>query len=143
MRLPARVQYASPDPNAGFCWRRSIPAIGHRRLRVPCPVCLSSAGLKPEKGRVGPRPYDLRHAFAVHRWSRWYRQGVDLHGRLPWLSAYMGHVDIIGTETYLNTTPKLLNTGRQPIAPPVQEHHRRGSQRMSRSSSESLLRLTI
>jgi len=64
--------------------------------------------LKPEKGRSGPRPYDLRHAFAVHRLSQWYSQGVDLHARLPWLSAYMGHVDIIGTETYLNATPELL-----------------------------------
>jgi integrase/recombinase XerD len=66
------------------------------------------AGLKPEKGRVGPRPYDFRHAFAVQRLTRWYRQGVDLHARLPWLSAYMGHVDIIGTESYLNATPELL-----------------------------------
>ena len=68
----------------------------------------AKAGLKPEKGRVGPRPYDLRHAFAVQRLTRWYRQGVDLHARLPWLSAYMGHVDIVGTETYLNATPELL-----------------------------------
>ena len=67
------------------------------------------AGLKPEKGRVGPRPYDLRQAFAVHRLSRWYRQGVNLHARLPWLSAYMGHVDIIGAETYLNATPELMD----------------------------------
>lgn len=67
-----------------------------------------SAGLKPAHGRVGPRPYDLRHTFAVHRLTRWYRQGVDLHGRLPWLSAYLGHVDILGTETYLTATPELL-----------------------------------
>jgi integrase/recombinase XerD len=66
------------------------------------------AGLKPERGRVGPRPYDLRHTFAVHRLSRWYRQGVDLQARLPWLSAYMGHDDILGTETYLTATPELL-----------------------------------
>jgi integrase/recombinase XerD len=58
---------------------------------------------------VGPGPYDLRHAFAVHRLSRWYGQGADLMARLPWLSAYMGHVDIIGTETYLNATPELLD----------------------------------
>jgi integrase/recombinase XerD len=68
----------------------------------------AKAGFKPEKGRVGPRPYDLRHAFAVQRLTLWYRQGVDLHARLPWLSAYMGHMDIIGTETYLNATPELL-----------------------------------
>lgn len=66
------------------------------------------AGLKPARGREGPRPYDLRHTFAVHRLSRWYRQGVDLHARLPWLSAYMGHGDILGTETYLTATPELL-----------------------------------
>src|ERR1700687_4996892 len=67
------------------------------------------AGWKPDRGRIGPRPYDLRHAFAVRRLSRWYGEGVDLHARLPWLSAYMGHVDIIGTESYLHTTPELLD----------------------------------
>jgi site-specific recombinase XerD len=67
-----------------------------------------SAGLKPAGGRVGPRPYDLRHTFAVHRLTRWYRQGVDLHRRLPWLSAYLGHVDLLGTEIYLTATPELL-----------------------------------
>lgn len=66
------------------------------------------AGLKPDRGRIGPRPYDLRHAFAVHRLTRWSRQGVDLQARLPWLSAYMGHDDILGTETYLTATPELL-----------------------------------
>lgn len=69
---------------------------------------LREAGLKPARGRSGPRPYDLRHAFAVHRLTRWYRQGVDLRTRLPWLSTYMGHLDILGTETYLTATPELL-----------------------------------
>lgn len=67
------------------------------------------AGLKPLAGRSGPRPYDLRHTFAVHRLTRWYRERVDLHARLPWLSAYMGHVDLLGTETYLTATPELLS----------------------------------
>lgn len=67
-----------------------------------------SAKLKPAQGRGGPRPYDLRHTFAVHRLTRWYRQRVDLHARLPWLSAYLGHVDLLGTETYLTATPELL-----------------------------------
>lgn len=71
-------------------------------------VLLRTAGLKPAVGRVGPRPYDFRHAFAVHRLTRWYRAGVDLQARLPWLSAYMGHDDLLGTETYLTTTPELL-----------------------------------
>jgi integrase/recombinase XerD len=69
---------------------------------------LRKAGLKPERGRTGPRPYDVRHTFAVHRLTRWYRQGAELSGRLPWLSVYMGHANILGTEMYLTTTPELL-----------------------------------
>lgn len=69
---------------------------------------LRRLGMKNEAGRCGPRPYDLRHAFAVHRLTAWYREGVDLHARLPWLSAYMGHVNVLGTEVYLHATPELL-----------------------------------
>ena len=67
------------------------------------------SGMKPARGRVGPRPYDLRHTFVVHRLTRWYREGVDLHSRLPWLSAYLGHVNSLGTEKYLAATPELLS----------------------------------
>jgi integrase len=69
---------------------------------------LRQLGLKGARGRIGPRPYDLRHAFAVHRLTAWYRDGVDIHARLPWLSAYMGHVNVLGTEVYLHATPQLL-----------------------------------
>jgi len=69
---------------------------------------LRRTGLKPEHGRVGPRPYDFRATFAVHRLTRWHHRRVDLAARLPWLSAYMGHVDLLGTEVYLTATPELL-----------------------------------
>lgn len=69
---------------------------------------LRRTGLKAPAGRVGPRPYDLRHSFAVERLRRWYRQGGDVAGRLPWLSVFMGHANILGTETYLHSTPELL-----------------------------------
>jgi integrase len=69
---------------------------------------LRDCGMKPAKGRQGPRPYDLRHTFAVHTLTRWYTAGVDIHARLPWLSAYMGHDNILGTEKYLQATPELL-----------------------------------
>jgi len=104
----ARREYARSDPDDLFF-------VGHNRHRLPTTtasgvVCrlLRKAGLKPSSGRVGPRPYDMRHTFAVHRLTRWYRAGVDVHARLPWLSAYMGHQDILGTETYLSATPELL-----------------------------------
>ena len=69
---------------------------------------LRREGLKPPKGRVGPRPYDVRHTFAVHRLTDWYRQGLDVHARLPWLSAYMGHDNVLGTEVYLTATAELM-----------------------------------
>lgn len=69
---------------------------------------LRRTGLKPQHGRVGPRPYDFRATFAVHRLTRWQKRRVDLAARLPWLSAYMGHVDILGTEAYLTATPELV-----------------------------------
>jgi site-specific recombinase XerD len=75
-----------------------------------------SSGLKPSTGRIGPRPYDFRATFAVHRLTHWYRKGADLHAMLPWLSAYMGHQDIIGTEVYLVATPELLQTASRRFA---------------------------
>jgi integrase len=69
---------------------------------------MRQAGFKPPRGREGPRPYDLRHTFAVERLTRWHREGADVNARLPWLSAYMGHYDLLGTESYLRATPELL-----------------------------------
>lgn len=71
-------------------------------------VLLRRCGLKPNLGRVGPRVHDLRHTMAVHRLQRWYREGRDLHRMLPWLSAYLGHRNLLGTERYLHATPELL-----------------------------------
>jgi integrase/recombinase XerD len=64
--------------------------------------------LKPPAGRVGARPYEFRHAFALHRLTAWAEEGVDIHAKLPLLSAYLGHQSIIGTEVYLKATPQLL-----------------------------------
>lgn len=108
--LRARRTYVGREAAPG-----DLVFVGANRQRLPNSTAgytfsklYRSAGIKPENGRVGPRPYDLRHTFAVHRLTRWYRQGVDLQGRLPWLSAYLGHVDLLGTETYLSATPELM-----------------------------------
>jgi integrase len=70
-------------------------------------ILLRKTGIKPRRGRVGPRPYDTRHSFAVNRLTEWYRQGVDVQERLAWLSAYLGHDDLLGTQDYLRLTPEL------------------------------------
>ena len=68
-----------------------------------------AAGVSRESGaRYQPRLHDLRHGFAVHRLTAWYRQGADVQRMLPLLSTYLGHTSIAGTQTYLSMTPDLL-----------------------------------
>jgi integrase len=55
-----------------------------------------------------PRLHDLRHTFAVHRLTEWYRQNADLQRMLPALSTYLGHVSLSATQRYLTMTPELL-----------------------------------
>jgi site-specific recombinase XerD len=69
---------------------------------------LRKAGLKPKPGRVGPRIHDLRHTFVVHRMLAWYREGVDVQARLPYLWTYLGHRDLHSTIVYLTVTQELL-----------------------------------
>jgi len=59
-------------------------------------------------GRRVPRLHDLRHSFAVHSLTAWYRQGADVQRLLPMLSTYLGHADLEGTKVYLSMTPELL-----------------------------------
>jgi len=95
------------DPQALFVGRNGAPltivtaSAAIRRM-------LRDLGIKPAHGRFGARPYELRHAFAVHRLTIWAEEGVDIHAKLPWLSAYLGHQNILGTEVYLKATPQLL-----------------------------------
>ena len=58
----------------------------------PCP----RAGRHPagHGARYQPRLHDLRHTFAVHRLTSWYRQGADVQKLLPQLSVYLGHVHL-------------------------------------------------
>jgi len=105
--------------NNSFCVRRD-------GSRVPVDIILKEVrklfrrtGLKPPRGRTGPRPYD-RHTYAVHRLTQWYEQDIDIHARLPWLSAYMGYDNILGTEVYLHATPELLQVASDRFARRVQ-----------------------
>lgn len=82
---------------------------------------LRELGIKPAHGRTGARPYEFRHAFAVHRLTAWAIAGVDVHAKLPWLSAYLGHLNVLGTEVYLKATPQLL----QLASDRFEEHLRR------------------
>jgi integrase/recombinase XerD len=69
---------------------------------------LRKAGLKPTLGRVGPRIHDTRHTFVVHRMLAWYREGVNVQAKLPYLWTYLGHRDLHSTLVYLTITQELL-----------------------------------
>jgi site-specific recombinase XerD len=55
-----------------------------------------------------PRLHDLRHTFAVHRLTDWYRQGADVQRLVYHLSVYLGHARLAHTQIYLTMTPDLL-----------------------------------
>jgi integrase len=103
-----RNRTGATSPEAPFLLRPDGHALTVRGASGIVRGMLRRLGFKPTVGRRGPRPYDLRHAFAVHRLTAWHRAGVNVHNRLPWLSAYMGHQDILGTEVYLHATSELL-----------------------------------
>jgi integrase len=109
--LAARSQAgASTEPSAGLFWhqqragRYSQVMAGKLLIRV-----FRRAGIKPEKGKVGPRIHDLRHTFACHRMLAWYREDVNPQSRLPFLATYLGHKDINSTLVYLTITQELLH----------------------------------
>ena len=95
------------DPETFFLRRDTSPlTVASASGAIRC--LLRNLGIKPPGGRVGARPYEFRHAFAVHRLAAWANEAVDIHAKLPLLSAYLGHQNIIGTEVYLKATPQLL-----------------------------------
>ncbi|UTI41185.1 tyrosine-type recombinase/integrase [Niallia sp. RD1] len=67
----------------------------------------------------GPRLHDLRHTFSVHCLKKWVLNGEDLTNLLPYLSTYLGHVDLRGTQHYLRLTAELYPT----ITASIEEHY--------------------
>lgn len=108
--LAARREAKAPDdPGARLFWHDQ-GGRGYARSTIADRLVdvLRMAGIKPAKGRVGPRIHDLRHTFVVHRILAWYRDGVDAQERLPYLATYLGHRDINSTLVYITVTKELL-----------------------------------
>ena len=91
-----------------FQSRRHEP-LGHSQLNFTFRRLRSLAGVRrSDTNSHQPRLHDLRHSFAVHRLTQWYREGADVQTLLPVLSTYLGHVDLQSTQCYLTMTPELL-----------------------------------
>jgi integrase len=89
-----------PAPDGGFYSKGHIYSTFRKLLWQ---IGISHGG----RGR-GPRLHDIRHTMACHRLIKWYREGADLNTKLPILSAYLGHLHLSGTQTYLHLTAEMF-----------------------------------
>lgn len=108
--LALREQFAAPsNPDSPLFWspqRNSGYTVGGMRLVLT--DVLRRAGVKVQRGAVGPRIHDMRHTMVGHRMRDWYKSGINPQSRLPYLATYLGHKDIRSTLVYLKITPELL-----------------------------------
>jgi site-specific recombinase XerD len=108
--------YITRRTEVGRAYSREDPLLCGPYGRRPCLGSIQSAitklmrrcGVKPQRGRKGPRIHDVRHTFAVHRILQWYQEGRDVQALLPRLVTYMGHRGLESTQLYLSVTPDVL-----------------------------------
>ena len=95
--------------DSSFLANRDGTALAKRTVQGAFTDLLCAAGVHGTHGkRQSPCLHSLRHSFAVHRLTAWYRQGANVQRLLPMLSTYLGHADLAGTQVYLSMTPELL-----------------------------------
>jgi integrase len=113
--LVARQKAGAPSsPETGLFWNvRRHARYSYGGAKTLMVQALREAGIKPARGKIGPRIHDLRHTMVAHRMRDWYREGVETQSRLPYLATYLGHKDINSTLVYLNSTPELLQEASQ------------------------------
>jgi integrase/recombinase XerD len=100
-----------PSADAGSCFfiGRKRKKIHRWTLQDAFEQLREYAGVRrADGGRYQPRLHDLRHSFAVHRLTAWYRQGADVQRLIYHLSIYLGHARLSHTQVYLTMTPELL-----------------------------------
>ncbi len=107
--LQRRQKGYSLNPESPFFVGRNGKAVNLRSFEKVFRRIRKKAGVQRTDGaRYQPRLHDLRHTFAVHRLTAWYKEGSDVQKWLPVLSEYLGHTCISSTSVYLTMTPALL-----------------------------------
>lgn len=76
--------------------------ISHNAFNSYFHLLLQKSGIKSDAQQI--RPYDLRHAYAVHRINQWINDGKDFNTLLPYLSTHMGHTRFEDTSYYIHLT---------------------------------------
>jgi integrase/recombinase XerD len=69
-------------------------------LRGSLRIIFNRCNIRTATGKLA-RIHDIRHSFATNALLRWYRAGVDMSAKLPFLASYLGHVSIVSTYYYL------------------------------------------
>ena len=72
------------------------------------PRALGVGWITAERDGARPRLHYLRHTFAMKTLRDRHAAGIDVEGRLPLLSTYMGHANPKDTYWYLSASPDLL-----------------------------------
>jgi integrase/recombinase XerD len=113
--LEARRKAKAPQsPKSGLFWhdqgnaRYASQSIARGLVGI-----LRRAGIKPPKGKTGPRIHDLRHSFVANRILQWYRAGINPQEKLPFLATYLGHRDIHSTLVYITVTQEILQEANE------------------------------
>lgn len=78
-------------------------------------ILLSRCNIRTAQGKL-PRVHDFRHGFTVNALIRWYRKGVDVDAKLPFLATYLGHVSIASTYYYLQFVEPLRSLASKRFA---------------------------
>lgn len=99
------IEFPKPLHSAFFLSRKG-KRLFRQNVSQTFDIVRRRAGLADQKPRR-PHIHDLRHTFAVHTLTDWYRDGLDVESRLPLLSTYLGHVSPSSTYWYLTVTPEL------------------------------------
>jgi len=94
-----KTRYFFPAPHGGKYDESTLYAYFRRFLWA--------AGISHGGRGHGPRLHDMRHTYAVHCLRKWVCAGHDLTTAMPYLSAYLGHAGIRGTQHYLRLTAEL------------------------------------
>ncbi len=109
-----RAERPAPEGrDSTFLANQDGAPLARRTVQTAFTDLLCAAGVRGAEAsrapsRQPPCLHSLRHSFAVHRLTAWYRQGADVQRLLPALSTYLGHASVAGTQVYLSMTPELL-----------------------------------
>ena len=104
------TSYSGNDADRPFFLTTRGTTISKQTLEGTFTRLRECAGIRrSDDASFQPRLHDLRHAFAVHRLTSWYRQGADVQRLLHHLSVYLGHTALSCTQVYLTMTTELLH----------------------------------